>query len=189
LGDRKAMFVDGRNLNGAEITADVCIIGAGAAGISLAMEFIGHGLSVVLLESGDFDFDDQTQSLAQGENVSFVDFSLESTRLRYFGGTTNHWGGLSYEFSDVDFTSRSRISVPGWPIPLREIAAYYPRAGAYCQLDPMDFRDTDGWQRRAGYAPLRFDQGPMVPTVAPYSPPTRLGRSTGSGCVKPPTSR
>ena len=170
------MFVDGRNLNGAKISSDICIIGAGAAGISMALEFIGHGLSIIVLESGDFEIDEQTQSLAQGENVSFIDFPLESTRLRFLGGTTNHWGGFTYKLSDIDFKPRPYIPVSGWPISLQEIAAYYPRAAVNCQLGGTGFRDADDWQRQAGNVPLRLDHGPIVPVVGLYSPPTRFGK-------------
>ena len=49
------MFVDFRTLGEkSRIEADLCIIGAGAAGITLAREFIGSGIQVCLLESGGF---------------------------------------------------------------------------------------------------------------------------------------
>jgi glycerol-3-phosphate dehydrogenase len=64
------MFVDFRTLpEGSRVEADLCIIGAGAAGITIAREFIGSGIQVCLLESGGFEFDDETQALYGGENV------------------------------------------------------------------------------------------------------------------------
>ena len=36
----------------ATVTADVCIVGSGAAGITLAREFIGTRFSVLMLEGG-----------------------------------------------------------------------------------------------------------------------------------------
>lgn len=51
---------------GQDLQADICIVGAGAAGIAMAMELIDSGLEVLLLESGGFEFDAKTQSLYEG---------------------------------------------------------------------------------------------------------------------------
>jgi choline dehydrogenase-like flavoprotein len=86
------MFIDGRKVsNGTSIDTDVCIIGTGAAGIVLAREFAGQRFRVCLLESGGLQSDPKTQSLYEGK------FDLGEGyygRLRYFGGSTNHWGAL-----------------------------------------------------------------------------------------------
>lgn len=88
------MIVDIRSVpNNSTISCDLCIIGGGAAGITLALEFINYGIDVVLLESGGLELEGKTQSLYQGEDVGPPYFDVESARLRYFGGTTNHWGG------------------------------------------------------------------------------------------------
>ena len=87
------MFLDGRQVDSDDLHTDVCIVGAGAAGITLACQLAETPISVLLLESGGFDFNEKIQSLYDGDNVSFDKFPLEATRLRYFGGTTNHWGG------------------------------------------------------------------------------------------------
>ena len=48
------MFVDAREIdNDKLIQCDLCIIGAGAAGISLAREFDGSGISVCCLDVAD----------------------------------------------------------------------------------------------------------------------------------------
>jgi choline dehydrogenase-like flavoprotein len=169
------LYVDGRLLNGSQVSADICIVGAGAAGISLALQFVDQQRPVVLLESGGFEFDAQTQSLYEGENKSFTDFPLEATRLRYFGGTTGHWGGFTYEFSEFDFASRPYRPLGGWPIPLAQITSYYPRAGQLCQLGPTGCQDVNGLQRRGGFSPLALIGQPMQPAAALCSPPTRFG--------------
>ena len=79
------------------IETDLCIVGAGPAGITIARELAHTGMSVLLLESGGFEFDQKTQDLYAGEAVgqfrprkrSYV----SQVRLRYFGGSTNHWTG------------------------------------------------------------------------------------------------
>lgn len=79
------MFIDSRELTRRSVLdTDVCIIGAGAAGITIAREFIGTSVQVALLESGDFEHDDRTESLYRGENVGLRTFAPHVNRLRYF---------------------------------------------------------------------------------------------------------
>jgi flavin-dependent dehydrogenase len=59
-------FHDARRMDAAVITADICIVGAGAAGITLAREFANHSCRVALIESGDFDFQHGSQWLYLG---------------------------------------------------------------------------------------------------------------------------
>jgi choline dehydrogenase-like flavoprotein len=40
-----------RLAQGAEVSADICIIGSGAAGITLALKLVGTGKKILLLES------------------------------------------------------------------------------------------------------------------------------------------
>ncbi len=88
------MFIDARQLaQGHTFDADICIIGAGAAGITMAREFIGSTTRVALIESGGLAYDDKNQSLYEGDNVGLPSFDVNVNRLRYFGGTTNHWAG------------------------------------------------------------------------------------------------
>ena len=132
----------------------------------MALEFIGHGLSIIVLESGDFEIDEQTQSLAQGENVSFIDFPLESTRLRFLGGTTNHWGGFTYKLSDIDFKPRPYI-----PYPMALFRSgdrcLLPRAAVNCQLGgggALSERDPATLVRAtAGNVPLRLITDRLFP--------------------------
>lgn len=84
------IIIDGRNIDQELLEADICVVGGGAAGITVANKLIESSLSVILLESGDVEFDQVTQSLYEGENRSFNDFDLAFARLRFFGGTTNH---------------------------------------------------------------------------------------------------
>ena len=90
------MHTDARTLdNGSLIEGDLCIIGAGAAGISMALEWQNAGRRVILLEGGGFDVEYAMQDLYTGESVGQPYFPLQSSRLHYFGGTTGHWGGWS----------------------------------------------------------------------------------------------
>jgi len=129
------MLVDLNALDeGATIEADVGIIGAGAAGIAMALELMSDGLDVALIESGGLEYDAAAQALYDGAVTGLVYFPLDSARLRYFGGTTNHWGGQSVPLQPIDFVARDWIPESGWPIDFDEFARYLPRAEHLCQL-------------------------------------------------------
>ena len=88
------MIEDARRLpEGTLVETDLAIIGAGAAGITIARELAGTDLQVCLLESGGLEFEQDIQNLYTGENDGRWYFPLDKCRLRYFGGSTNHWGG------------------------------------------------------------------------------------------------
>ena len=111
------MLVDSRHLPSATvIDADICIIGGGAAGIALAMQFIGTGIRVCLLESGGFTHDWQVQALAAGDSVGIRYTDPSSCQLRLFGGNTNAWGGWFRGFDAIDFRARPWIADSGWPL-------------------------------------------------------------------------
>lgn len=128
------MFVDSRTLPVAEpIETDICIVGAGAAGITLALELAGTGQRIALVESGGFEAEPRTQDLYQGESVG-LDYRLSDTRSRYFGGTTNLWGGACRPFDEFDFVRRDWIADSGWPFPRATLLPYYERARPCLEL-------------------------------------------------------
>ena len=102
------MFVDARSVpTGTVIETEVCIVGAGAAGISLAREFTNSGFRVILLESGGTDLEAATQDLYAGSDIGRPYDLFAASRLRYFGGTTNHWGGVWCDMPEFSLISRN----------------------------------------------------------------------------------
>ncbi|MEO8422491.1 MAG: GMC family oxidoreductase [Actinomycetota bacterium] len=154
------------------VDTDLCIIGAGAAGITLAREFIGSSVRVALLESGGEGFDSQTQSLYEGPVTGLPYFPLDTPRLRYFGGTTNHWAGVCRPFDNADFESREWVPFSGWPITVTDLDAYYPRAQEVVQLT-SDQWDTAGWVGRDRYAPLPLLGDRVLTRVDQIVPPDK----------------
>jgi choline dehydrogenase-like flavoprotein len=143
------MFLDARTLDdGRDLAAEVCIIGGGAAGITLARELIGGAARVIVLEAGGLEYDIDTHRLGVGEGTGLPYFPLESARLRYFGGSTNHWGGLCRPFDPVDFEPRDWLPGGSWPIGLDEIEPYYARSAEICGLPTSDF-SAEGWLDRS----------------------------------------
>ncbi len=114
--------------------ADICIIGSGAAGITLARSLEGSGLRVLLLESGGADYEEPVQALNAGTSTGVPYYDLDHARLRLFGGTTNIWGGRVAELDPIDFERRDWVPGSGWPFGRAELDAYYSRARAALDL-------------------------------------------------------
>jgi choline dehydrogenase-like flavoprotein len=150
------MLVEAVNRN-QDIAADLCIIGAGAAGITLARELSALPLTIAVLESGGLDSDDRTADLSRGE-TSGVPYDVGTTRLRYFGGTTNHWGGQCRPLDEIDFEPRTWVPGSGWPFPRSELEPYYARAQAIIRLGPKEY-DLPFWQEQyESIKPLTNDE-------------------------------
>lgn len=117
-------------LAGAELDAraEVCVIGAGAAGISLTRRLRRAGRSVCLLEAGSLDYEPETQELNAGANLGLPYYDLVDARLRFFGGTTNIWGGRCVPLEPIDFAHRPWVRHSGWPIRYEELLPYYEAA-------------------------------------------------------------
>lgn len=143
---RPEVFGDANSVeSGSTLLADVVVAGAGAAGIAIARELRGSGLRVVVLESGGFDYDPATQDLYRG-TVSGSPYALEASRLRYFGGTTNHWGGWVRPLDDADFEGRPWVPRTGWPLSRADLDPYYgPAFDVTSQLDRHPF-DWEAWR-------------------------------------------
>lgn len=114
--------------NGRQIDCDVCIVGAGAAGITLACSLIGTGIRVCLLESGGLEPSREIPWLYEGQQVGLENANALACRLRYFGGTTNHWSGWCAPLGEVDFEPRPWVELSGWPIRREDLNPYYDRA-------------------------------------------------------------
>ena len=170
------MLLDARSLpQDTVIEADICIVGAGAAGIAMACQLIGQPLRVVLLESGGLDFEPDIQALNQGLVTGAPSAPLDESRLRYFGGTSNHWMGYCRPFDPQDFAARPWVRLSGWPIGPEELAPWYAKAGPVLEVPDQDYSAAH-WQ--AHIAPLL--RGPLTAdrlraAVFQQSPPTRLG--------------
>jgi choline dehydrogenase-like flavoprotein len=155
------MLIDARTVpDETRIECDVSILGAGAAGLTIARQFIDSGRKVCLVESGGLEFDPATQALYEGDNVGLAYFPLDVCRLRQFGGTTNHWGGVCLPFKREDFEHHPWVPHSGWPIDLDHMQPYIERAVAFLDLPPASW-NLDHWERVTGEHALSFDQAKL----------------------------
>ena len=168
-------FLDARAVaDGATLDADLCIVGAGAAGITIARELAGRSLRVLVVESGGLKYDPRTQDLARGEVAAHAYPPLESARLRMFGGSTNHWSGWCRPLDAVDFEERVDVPGSGWPITRAELDRWYPKAHTLCQLGPFDY-GAQYWSEASGSPLLALGAGPFETSIYQFSPPTHFG--------------
>jgi choline dehydrogenase-like flavoprotein len=116
--------------NGHCLDCNVCIVGAGVAGQTLAMSLARNGIDVLLCESGKRDFDPETQKLARGQNSGETYYDLDTARLRLFGGTAAIWGGRCAELDPIDFEKRDYVPHSGWPISKSDLDPFYDQAFA-----------------------------------------------------------
>ncbi len=174
------MFTDARELpDHTGVQADLAIIGGGAAGITVARALAGTGLRICLAESGGMQYDPDVQALYDGQSVG-IDYSLTFNRLRYFGGSTNHWGGYCSPLDPIDFEKRDWVPHSGWPFGREEIEPYYSPACEVVEIGPPRFEDLDYWRRETGAPLLAQSTGRFRTRVVQFSPPTRFGQRYGA---------
>jgi choline dehydrogenase-like flavoprotein len=157
---------------GSRLEADICIIGAGPAGIAMAREFEGTDLSVLLIESGGLDFDKETQNLYRGINER-GDFKLHKSRFRIFGGTSYVWGGWCAPLDASDFETRAWVKDSGWPIKLADLTPFYRRAQPLFELGPYRYQ-VDQWDFGTAET-LPLDRAKLRHILWQLSPPTVFG--------------
>jgi len=153
------MLVDARELAAALVHADLCIVGAGPAGVALAREFAGGPHSVVLLESGGLELEPEAQPLGQADRMSMAPKNISKLKTlrtrRQFGGNASAWG-VRVDRSDnsvrltplaaIDFEPRDWMPGSGWPIRRDDLAGHYGRAQEIFAL-PADARyDAAPWE-------------------------------------------
>ena len=143
--------------HGACLHTDVCIVGAGPAGIALALDLSERGLSVMLLESGHLDVDAKTQALYEGE---VADERMHSPpdkyRHRRLGGSSAIWGGRCMPMDPIDFESRNYVADSGWPISYTDLLPYYPQANTLAEAGRFSY---DASEALGGYSPAKGELG------------------------------
>lgn len=134
-----------------ELSTDICIIGAGAAGITIAERLGRQGYDVLLLEGGSLAIDDRMQQLFLGDSIG-APIAVEEGRYRVFGGTTTRWRGRCATLDPADFEQRDWIAGSGWPIGLAALAPHYEEAKDYCGFKEAWRPDQEIYERRIGKA-------------------------------------
>lgn len=142
-----------------DLSADVCIIGAGAAGISLANRLAGRGIDVIVCEGGGLESSEVSQSVYRAQTLGNAYYDLESTRQRYLGGSTNSWNGWCRHLDEIDLAGKSEQVPTVWPIAKADLDPYREDAVRILEIDriPAD-QDIGG----SGLKRIAMRQSPPV---------------------------
>ncbi len=132
-------FIDARDSGLSSISGSVCIVGSGAAGLTLAAKLAETKRDVILIESGGFSLEGDTQELYSGRNIGLPYHSLTACRLRYFGGTTNHWSGYCRANDAIDYEGRSELDLPKWPVGQSDLEPWISEASRLLRIQPDHF--------------------------------------------------
>jgi len=151
---------------GSKFAADVVIVGGGKAGLTVAREFVGSKISILVLESGLETENpahaelDELESIGAPMGKSALDFREAfhqnnmptydqraqpyGIRSRMLGGCP-YWGGKSATFDEMDFSKREWIPYSGWPINREQLLPYFERAASALNLGPNRY-DEKLWE-------------------------------------------
>jgi choline dehydrogenase-like flavoprotein len=150
-------FIDARTLPaGTILETDLAIVGGGPAGITLALALAHTPIRIALFESGGLDFDSATQALYSGSLAGVRYLPLDASRMRYLGGSSNHWGGWCRPLDAIDFEKRDWVAHSGWPFGISELEPYFKRAQDLVEAGPWIY---DGAE----------------PAMTAIAPPLKLG--------------
>jgi choline dehydrogenase-like flavoprotein len=175
-----AVLVDASNLQGDQrIEGDVCIIGAGPAGLAIAAELVSSGVTTVVIDSGGWGTDEGAQELNRGLIEGDPHQQLDKTRHRQIGGTATLWntpvpptaGARFVPLDAIDF--RGERGRPVWPITLEEMTPYYQRAQRVADLGRFDYEATS-WQLPA--SPIPADHEIMTSRIYQFGSAERFRR-------------
>jgi choline dehydrogenase-like flavoprotein len=182
------MHVDSAEISpDSHLEADVAVVGAGPAGIVVALELARAGRNVLLIDSGGDSRQADTQRLGDlvGHDPAHVSMALATSRQ--LGGASNLWGGRCVPFDPVDFAPRELVAESTWPVSYEELEPYFQRACDWCVCGEavFDARDVPGLAERS-LVPGFPDGGVRASSLERWSLPTNFGREYRSALKDTP---
>lgn len=173
------MFIDAETLtNETTFNSDITIVGAGPAGIVLALELAKAGYEVALVESGNLDFSEAIQKLGEASyfDPQFHAPMPECTR-RQLGGTSVIWGGRCLPYDRVDFDQRDYVPHSNWPLTYEELEGYFQKACDYffCGRAEFDIKNITDIEQTS-LVPGLPDEQVLTSTLERWSLPTNFGK-------------
>ena len=163
-----------------EFEADICIVGSGAAGLTLASH-LGGGLRVLVVEAGGRRLG--IEGLA-GEAACWPFTGFEQGRARALGGATRLWAGQCIRLDPIDFERRDWVPHSGWPFTAADLAPFYDRAEAFLGV-PNATYDAEIW-RRAGMRVPCFGGADVAAKFTVYMPEPDFTRHLGRALMRNP---
>lgn len=163
------------------LEADVAVVGAGPAGIVLALELTRAGKRVTLVESGGSSFDAATQELGDTAGGDPLHAPMSLATRRQIGGASNLWAGRCVPFDPVDFQPRAITGYAEWPVRYEELRPYFARACRWLACGGQATFDVEGIPGLADASLIPGWPGSEIRATAleRWSSPTNLRRRYG----------
>lgn len=154
-----------------DLSCDLCIVGSGPAGATLAKELSSSSLRVTLIESGGLTRNTQCDQLNEIENVGWTRTSDQwLVRNRIFGGSSHTWFGRSVSYDDIDFEHRSWVPYSGWPFAEDDLAPYLERSAKHLGLAiGTGFSDETFWAKAGRPTPQPALDDSLLPCFWQFS--------------------
>ncbi len=133
-----------------DIKFDLIIVGSGPAGISIALELENKQVSTLIIEAGKYSFSEESQKFYEGSTIGDEYPPLSVTRLRQFGGSSGHWGGVCRSLEEYDFEN--------WPIKKKDLDTHAYKAKKIINLKRNNFykKEID-----ESFDVVRFEVSPL----------------------------
>ncbi len=154
--------------DGTVIEASVCVVGAGPAGIAVALQLLDAGIDVVLVESGGETPDAAVDDLSEIVSTGLARAPQDVTRARGIGGTSSLWTGRCGVFDEMDLASRPWVPFSGWPISTDDLRPHLDHAAVLLGLGPGRFRGAAA-DELAGDPTRPWDPQLLQPLVYQFS--------------------
>jgi choline dehydrogenase-like flavoprotein len=172
------LILDFPTSNGSILPDDATVVvGAGAAGLVLALALADRGESVVVLESGD----DATQSasaepddLNRGVATALPYRGLLQGRARVLGGAAQLWHGQCTRLNEIDMRLRAWVPDSGWPLSLSDLDAHYAAAESWLRVSGRGYDETR-WAEHPQLPPVRWNSSHLLHDFTEYAPNHLLG--------------
>lgn len=119
---------------------DVCIIGAGPAGITTAIN-LPRKTKILLVEAGGIEYSEKSQEYYNGKVIGDQYLDLKVCRLRQLGGSSGHWAGKCHPLDDFDFSFKDYSPEANWPISKPDLDKYLLKASSILKIRPV-FKDS-----------------------------------------------
>ena len=160
-------LIEGRSLaEGTTLRADVCLVGAGPAGLAAAQQLARSGIEVVVLEAGSASPPEGGEAVGSTRNVG-IDYDIAASRAGGVGGSALRWHvqtpfGSDHvrlrELDDLDFEARPGVPHSGWPIARAALRDSYRQAWELLGLRPQE--DEQAPDRPSPLQPVTFSFSP-----------------------------
>jgi choline dehydrogenase-like flavoprotein len=165
----------------------VAVVGAGPAGIVVALELARRGRRVLLIDSGGESPNADVQRLGDLVGHDPVHVSMSLATSRRLGGASNLWGGRCVPFDPIDFKPRQIVGEARWPVTYDELEPYFQRACDWCVCGNavFDARDIPNLAGRS-LVPGFPDEEVRASSLERWSLPTNFAREYRAALLDTP---